>query len=137
MQFAIDFNFSQQNIILLLVLYIFGACWVLMAGLVYLPRLWLAILSIAIIVLHNLLDPIKAGQLGDASWVWNVLHQPGFFMAMRRGVVIVYPLLRGRWADMLGNLLVAVVLSDAWCVAPHVLHADGPGFAQQLLWRLR
>jgi len=93
MQFAYDFNFSPENIVLLLVLYIFGACMVLMAGLVYLPQRWLTIAGIAIIALHNLLDPITAAQFGSAGWAWHVLHQPGFFMAMGRGVVIVYPLL--------------------------------------------
>jgi uncharacterized membrane protein len=93
MQFAYDFNFSPENVVLLLVLYIFGACMLLMSGLVYLPMRWLAIVSVAIIALHNLLDPVKAGQFGHTAWIWDLLHQPGFFMAMGQGVVVVYPLL--------------------------------------------
>ena len=48
MQFAYNFNVSPSNVALLLVLYIFGACMLLMAALIYLPQRWLAILSIAI-----------------------------------------------------------------------------------------
>jgi len=132
MQFAYAFNISPKNIVLLLVLYIFGACMLLMAGLVYLPLRWLAVLSVAIVVLHNLLDPITAPQFGHAAWMWNVLHQPGFFMAMGRGVVISYPLLpwigvmaggfcfgqvltmeageRGRWMLRLGSGMIALFL---------------------------
>jgi uncharacterized membrane protein len=130
MQFAYDFNLSPQNVILLLVLYIFGACMLLMAGLVYLPPRWLAIVAVAIVVLHNLLDPIKAAQFGSAAWMWNVVHQPGFFMVMGRGMVITYPLLpwvgvmacgfcfgpvltmqreeRGRWMRSLGWGMIAL-----------------------------
>lgn len=93
MQFAYDFNLSTKNIVLLLVLYIFGACMLLMAGLVYLPLRWLAVVSVAIVALHNLLDSIAAPRFGHAAWAWHVLHQPGFFMALGRGVVITYPLL--------------------------------------------
>lgn len=100
MQFAYNFNFSPTNIVLLLVLYIFGACMLLMAALIYLPQRWLAILSIAIIALHNLLDPIKAAQFAGHAWLWNILHQPGFFMALNRGVVIAYPLLP--WIGVMG-----------------------------------
>ena len=93
MQFAYTFNVSVKNIVLLLVLYIFGACMLLMAGLVYLPLRWLAVVSVAIVALHNLLDPIAAPRFGHEAWMWNVLHQPGFFVAFGRGVVITYPLL--------------------------------------------
>jgi len=93
MQFAYNFNLSQQNLVLLLVLYIFGACFVLMAALIHLPLRWLAAFSIAVIALHNLLDPIRADRFGSAAWAWNVLHQPGVFTAAGRLILVVYPLL--------------------------------------------
>lgn len=62
MQFAYNFNFSFRFLIFLLILWIFGICMVAMAPLVYLPMRALAVLSVAIMVLHN---------------CRNLLHQPG------------------------------------------------------------
>jgi uncharacterized membrane protein len=93
MNFAYSFNFSSNRLILLLVLYIFGACMLLMAALVHLPLRWLAVLSIAIIALHNLLDPYSAAQFGRFGWAWHLLHQPGVIMLGSRPAFVVYPIL--------------------------------------------
>jgi uncharacterized membrane protein len=41
MQLAYNFNFSSRYLILLLILWIFGACMILMAALIWLPTAWL------------------------------------------------------------------------------------------------
>jgi uncharacterized membrane protein len=92
MQFAYDFNFSSTVMILLLVLWIFGACMIAMALLIYLPLRTLAALSIAVLVLHNCLDPIPAARFGAFQWAWNLLHQPGVFIAGGRPVLVSYTL---------------------------------------------
>jgi uncharacterized membrane protein len=93
MQFAYNFNVSSRNLVLLLVLYIFGACMIVLSALIHLPVRWLAIFSIAIVALHNCLDPIRASAFGSASWAWNLLHQPGVFTAGGRAFLVTYPLL--------------------------------------------
>jgi uncharacterized membrane protein len=93
MQFAYNFNFASSNVVLLLVLWIFGICFVVMAGLVYLPIKWLAALSVVVIVFHNFLDNVDASTFGAAAPVWNVLHQPGGFKLAGRTFAIAYPLL--------------------------------------------
>jgi uncharacterized membrane protein len=93
MNFAYSFNISAHSLILLLVLYIFGACMLLMAALIHLPLRWLAVLSIAIIALHNLLDPYSAAQYGRFAWAWHLLHQPGVIMFGSRPAFVVYPIL--------------------------------------------
>lgn len=100
MNFAYSFNISAHGLILLLVLYIFGACMLLMAALIYLPLRWIAVLSIAIIVLHNLLDPYSASQFGKLAWAWHVLHQPGVLMLANRPAFVVYPILP--WIGVMG-----------------------------------
>ncbi len=92
MNFAYNFNVSSQNLILLLVLYIFGACMILLSALLHLPIRLLAAVSIAIIALHNLLDPIRAGAFGTHAWAWNLFHQPGVFMAFDRAFLVTYPI---------------------------------------------
>ena len=100
MQLAYTFNFSSGNLILLLVLWIFGICFVVMAGLIYLPLRWLAALSLVVIVFHNLLDGIDASKFGAAAPIWNVLHQPGAFRIAGRLVATSYPLLP--WVAVIG-----------------------------------
>lgn len=75
------------------VIWAIGASMVVLAGLVYLPRRALAVLSLAVIVGHNLLDGIEAEAFGPAGWIWILLHEPGFLQpAPDVTVVVVYPL---------------------------------------------
>jgi uncharacterized membrane protein len=59
------------------IIWVIGACMVLMAALVYLPHAALAAVALALIVGHNLFDFVRAEDLGAASGLWHVLHQPG------------------------------------------------------------
>ena len=92
MRMAYYFNFSFQYPVLLLVLWALGACMIALAALIWLPVRWLAALSIAMIGLHNLLDPVQASRFGSAAPVWNVIHQSGAFPLMGAFVVVGYPL---------------------------------------------
>jgi uncharacterized membrane protein len=78
MRFAYNFNFSLRFPFLLLILWVFGICMVLMAGLVYIPFRVLAISSGVVILLHNSLDSIRPSHFGSAAALWNLIHQPGF-----------------------------------------------------------
>jgi len=68
----------RGSIVLLFILWAIGASMIALAGLIYLPVRVLAVVSVTIIVLHNLLDGISAKQFGSAAWIWHILHQPGF-----------------------------------------------------------
>jgi len=64
------------------VIWIFGVCMMVLAGLVYLPRAVVGVAGIAIVALHNLLDPVRVAVPADALpdlWqsMWMLLHQPG------------------------------------------------------------
>jgi uncharacterized membrane protein len=93
MNFAYSFNFSAHSLTLLLVLYVFGACMLLMAALIHLPLRWLAVLSIGIIALHNLLDFSSVSHFGRFGWAWHLLHQPGVITLGNHPVFVVYPIL--------------------------------------------
>jgi uncharacterized membrane protein len=54
-----------------------GWAMVALAGLVYAPAPAVALLGVALIVSHNLLDGVRAEQLGLPEWLWIILHQPG------------------------------------------------------------
>jgi len=93
MRFAYNFNFSLRFLILLLILWIFGICLLAMAVLVYVPMRWLAALSVAVIVLHNCLDTLRAQQFGPAAWAWNLLHQPGVIPLAGKMALVTYTFL--------------------------------------------
>jgi uncharacterized membrane protein len=76
------------------VIFVIGASMVVLAALIWLPR-W-AIAGVAIIMLggHNLLDGVKTEQLGGASWVWHVLHEPGrLSLGEGASLYVLYPLI--------------------------------------------
>ena len=77
---------------LLTVLWALGLSMIGLALLCRLPVRALAPLSLAVIALHNLLDPIRARQLGPLAFAWNILHQPGAFLVGGTPVIVAYPL---------------------------------------------
>ncbi|MEO7157411.1 MAG: heparan-alpha-glucosaminide N-acetyltransferase domain-containing protein, partial [Vicinamibacterales bacterium] len=77
MQFAYHFNLAATNPIFMLVLYVLGACMIILAVLVWLPMNVLMVVSVATILLHNSLDGIRAQSLGTLAPVWTLLHQVG------------------------------------------------------------
>jgi uncharacterized membrane protein len=92
MRLAYDFSFSLRFQFLLLILWICGVCMIVMAALVYLPVRWLAVLSLAVIVLHNCLDGIQSSRFGSGAWAWDLLHQPGAFPFAGKTFLAPYPL---------------------------------------------
>ena len=92
MRLAYNFDFAQSYPILLVVLWALGACMILMSVLVWLPVQILAVLSVATIALHNLLDGIQASSFGSAAPLWNVIHQSGGFPVKGALVIVAYPL---------------------------------------------
>jgi uncharacterized membrane protein len=91
-RFAMFFSLTKGPVILL-VLWSLGWSMVMLSLLVRLPLRAVAIISLAVIALHNLLDPIQAASLGSFAWLWNVLHQTGVVPV--RGLIVVtgYPVL--------------------------------------------
>ena len=92
MRLACNFDLSLEYPILLLVLWALGACMIGLALLIWLPIRVLAVLSIAVVTLHNCLDSVNAAQFGPGAWAWNLLHQPGAFPLGGVTVIVGYPL---------------------------------------------
>jgi uncharacterized membrane protein len=92
MQLAYNFDVSSRYPIFLLVLWVLGACMIILAALVWLPIPILAIVSVATIVLHHLLDDINARSLGAYGPLWNLLHQIGAFPFAGRTFIAPYSL---------------------------------------------
>jgi uncharacterized membrane protein len=70
------FNLSYDFVIFQ-VIWVIGASMMLLAGLIFLPRWTIAAVALALIAGHNLLDGVRAADLGDLGWLWMFLHDPG------------------------------------------------------------
>ena len=93
MQFAYNFSASSSYPIFLLVLWVLGACMIILAGLIWLPVTLVALLSVATIVLHHLLDGVRAQSFGDFAPLWTLLHQVGAFNIAGRTLIAPYTLI--------------------------------------------
>ena len=71
-QFDFDFYRFTAGVI-----FAIGASMIMLATLIWLPHWAIACVAFAMIGAHNLLDGVRAEELGEASWAWHVLHQPG------------------------------------------------------------
>ena len=99
MQLAYNFNFATSNPIFLLVLWVLGACMIVLAGLIRLPLPVIACIGVGAIVLHNLWDGVR---------VWNLVHQISVFQSAGHTVIAPYTLVPWFAVMALGFCLGAV-----------------------------
>src|SRR5262249_47903469 len=112
MQLAYYFDASLKYPVLLGVLWALGASMIALALLIWLPIRVLAVLSIAVITLHNFLDGVNAAQFGPAAWSWNLVHQPGAFPLAGATIFVAYPLVPWVAVMALGFCLGPLFLKD-------------------------
>ncbi len=93
MRLAMNFTLDTQYPVLVLVLSALGLSMIALSALIYLPMSALAVVSLMLISLHNLLDGIDASRFGDFAGLWRILHQPGFFTLAGVPIVVGYPVL--------------------------------------------
>ena len=76
------------------VIFVSGASMVALAGLVWLPRWAIAGVTLIMLAGHNLLDSVRAEELGGASWAWHILHERGL-VPLGDGInlYVLYPLI--------------------------------------------
>jgi len=114
MRFALNFTTDLRYPLLLLVLWALGVSMIVLAALLHLPLRALAVVSVALIVLHNTLDGVQAARFGAFAPVWQILHQPGLFLLAGMPIIVGYPVLP--WIG---------VMAAGYCMAPlFTLDAD-------------
>src|SRR5262249_48188161 len=81
------------EILVLQVIWAIGAAMVGLAGLVWLPRTAIGVFAVTLIAGHNLLDRVRAEQLGSLRWLWLLLHEEGRLAPFAGATwLVVYPL---------------------------------------------
>ena len=75
--------------VLAIVLWGLGSAMIIMALLVHLP--WQAVLGLSLLIIfgHNLLDGVKAADLGGFAPLWSLVHGPGFLIPDK--LLVIYP----------------------------------------------
>jgi uncharacterized membrane protein len=103
--------FFSYRLHFLQVIYAIGASMIVLAVLQYLPTRWVAAYGFAVVLLHNLLDPIHAAQFGAASGVWKLLISDGSFMrGGKMWLLVMYPVIPWSGIMALGYAFGMVVL---------------------------
>ena len=106
------------------VIFVIGASMIVLAALVWLPRWAIACVAFAMIGGHNLLDGVRAEDLGEVTWAWHVLHQPGSVpLGDDARLYVLYPLIP--WIG---------VMAAGYLLGP--LMQLEPNSRQRLLFRL-
>lgn len=75
------------------VFFVIGASMMILSFLIYLPRWLIAVLSLSVIFLHNLLDGWTVADFSYFAPVWMVLHQKGGFTLNQIHFFVIYPLI--------------------------------------------
>ena len=89
MRFALQFNVDYQ-VTIITVLWALGWSMIALAGLIWLPLWAIALFGAALVLGHDALDGVQAmagRQPGSLTWLWAVLHQPGFLYRGDHAVV--------------------------------------------------
>jgi uncharacterized membrane protein len=102
-RFSLFFNLDYSFFGLAEVIWVFGVSMIILAGVIYLPVRLVAVFGIAMIALHNLLDPYSISPATSMAGTppptvlqshWLFLHQPGFVpLAPGVKMFVAYPLI--------------------------------------------
>lgn len=91
---SFGWQFGYPYIFFLQVIWAIGWSMIALAGLVWLPRMAVLAIGVAIIAGHNLLDPITPQQFGPFAVLWQMLHAGGpIFVGQAPVALAAYPLL--------------------------------------------
>jgi uncharacterized membrane protein len=86
MEVAWTFNFRYQ-LVALQVIWVIGWTMILLAGLIWLPTRLVAVISVAMILAHNLFDRVALPGF------WTILHRPALLKLGSEHVFVLYPLI--------------------------------------------
>jgi uncharacterized membrane protein len=105
--FGWSFGFGAP---ILQVIWVIGACMIVLAGLQWLPMPAVGLFGAIVILGHNLLDPIRASAMGDWSDAWHILHERGWLTFHAHPIALYgYPVIPWIGVMALGYCFGAVV----------------------------
>ena len=98
------------------VIWAIGASMVVLAVLVHLPRWAVLTVGLGMIAGHNLLDSVRAEDLGAIGPLWTVVHQPGLLpLTATTHLFVLYPLI-----PWVGVMATGYALGPVFALKRHV-----------------
>ena len=85
-----DINFTN---IYFITIWALGVSMIVLAGLIYLPKMLILIIGIVLVMGHDMLDSIHVTGNTLSAFGWDLLHDQGFFSWHGKNVLVGYPLL--------------------------------------------
>jgi uncharacterized membrane protein len=105
------FNLNYSGGLFVQVIWALGVSMIALAGLIFLPRVAIAVIGLLMVAGHNLLDSIRPEALGPFATLWMVLHvQAPITLAGGYRVFIAYPLVPWIGVMALGYVFGVVLL---------------------------
>ena len=74
---SFGWSFAFPYLPFMQVIWAIGWSMIALSALIWLPRMAVLAIGLAIVAGHNLLDPIAPGAFGSAGVVWTLLHDGG------------------------------------------------------------
>jgi uncharacterized membrane protein len=111
--FNLHFNFFIFGVI-----WVFGLCMIILAGLLFLPRQAIFWIALIMIVGHNLLDPIHVQGNDATGFLWGMFHEQKIFAIGNTHIAEFYHIIP--WSG---------VMALGYCLGP--LFADGSDVARR------
>lgn len=113
-QWGWAFSLSYNNVECQ-VMWVIGWSMVSLACLIFLHRYLIMVISIIMIVGHNLLDGIKVSSWGSLAWLMEILHVPGSFTIFNKvDVHVLYPLI-----PWIGVMALGYTMGPLFLKEPH------------------
>lgn len=76
------------------VLWAIGWSMLFLSAVIWLPVRFIAVIGLAIVLLHNTLNPVVPEDMGKAGWIWMMLHEGGYIpFSEHAGLFFAYPVL--------------------------------------------
>jgi uncharacterized membrane protein len=75
------------------VIWAIGICMIILAGIIYMPKLMILLTGIVLTGAHNLLDTVHISGNNLPAFLWAVLHDPKHFTLGHFNVYVRYPVL--------------------------------------------
>jgi len=119
--FAWNFNLTYRAGLFMQVIWAIGASMVALGALVHLRRRWIALIALAMIFGHNLLDGIEPSAFGVLAPLWHVIHAKG----QTGPLFVLYPLVPWIGVMALGYCLGGVFQLEARMRRPMLLILGG------------
>ncbi len=96
------------------IIFAIGISMIALAALVWLPRWVIAVVTATMLFGHNLVDNIRADELGGAAGAWHLLHEPGLiYLGDGAQLYVLYPLIPWIGVMAAGYLLGPVMQPEA------------------------